>query len=123
MIGLPVQLEEPGNVAADEEEVARLIDDAQAAAPLIGEGLDPLHLWACALDVLDGVADRPAFAVARSLVAQPHAIKFEVLVDRRVGDDLVDGAWVHGVPELEHANQLAVEKHAEMHIAVVDDTA
>ncbi len=74
MVVLAVQLVKIRHMVPQVKEICRLVDYAKALAALIGKALYPGNRRTGATHIFNGIADSPAFAVARRFVAKPHAI-------------------------------------------------
>ena len=93
---------------------------AQPLAALISKGLYPGHGRAGATDVLQGIADGPAFAVARGIVRKPHTVQLHVLALHGSLYYFTGSGQVEGIAPLQDALERAFTEDAQVQVTVVD---
>ena len=114
MVEPAVQLPEDTPVLAVKGEACGLVDGPEEAAPLVGEGLYPLHRRSYPADQPDRVSQGLALTVPRGGVVQPHAVELKVLAHCRTSDHAVGRCRVHGIAVLQDAQETPGYPHAQV---------
>ena len=120
VVDLAVQLVERAFMESQVQKAARLIDHAQALAAFVRIGLYPGHGRAGATDVLQSIADGPAFAVARGIVRQPHPVELHILALHGSLYYFTGSGRIEGIAPLQDALERAFAEDAQVQVAVID---
>lgn len=121
MVIVSIQKIEYSRVTAEIKKVRRLIDNAKPSASFVGKRLYPCGARACAANILDRIADRHAFRVARAYFGKPHAVKLQILALYCPFNDSTSTGRLEGIAELQDSREVILIIDTEMDIRIVDD--